>query len=336
MATVGSTIVIAWQQQDTQGYDTVWARVSNDGGTTWEPAEQLANVPGANASEVSLTADPVNGGIVAIWSEGIDVWTAYYFAPGPWHPGYKIATTSSPVTLPSVAVGGPYTFYTYVEWDAFGNPSARLVVGDNFGTLAPAIDLGQSWPGERPRVAATSQSVVVVWTDANSKVRVRRGTFGAGTAPPINWSTSDLGAGYNTLLALSGDHGVITWFKKSGTFAASTSDGGATWSVPVQLREKPEKYYFDSVSDVAMFGQEATITGTNGSVAAGPGFGTGFRLISTDGGTTWSETQSFPYGGDSRQVAYVDASTGGTKLAEAWLHSNTDDWPWPIKFHRAQ
>ena len=61
--------------------------------------------------------------------------------------------------------------------------------------------------------------------------------------------------------------------------------------------------------------------------------GEGYRMASANHGVTWTNTTSFAYLGDERQVAYTKV-LGVTKLAEAWLQVSLSSYPWALRYHR--
>jgi hypothetical protein len=86
-----------------------------------------------------------------------------------------------------------------------------------------------------------------------------------------------------------------------------------------------------------MSGLSVVFTGprmNSGSPGNKPGYS--FRMISVNGGATWTNTTANPTPRDGRQVAYVNKpSSGGLKVVgEAWTSDNITGAPIKMMYHR--
>jgi hypothetical protein len=329
----GSSMVVAWDEQDQSvPLGTVWARTSTDSGDTWTPPQRLAFSINSWGSDISLASNGKNH--YAVWCEDGYVYKADWIAPTTsWANDNAVSDTppSWGCLSPSVAVSNAYIFFTWSAKDPnVIGPSHAFISWEDGNGIHPSIDMGPIAAGGAPSLATTENSVAAVWT-ANGKIQLRVGTFGSGSTPPITWSTSKLGSGSGPVIGRFGQGGVVAWTSTGhGIVARTTSDGGASWS-PVSTLVAGSSNNQNFATDIAMFQGQVALTVAGGFDANGyPASGTGLRLVSVDGGATWSTSVSHPDNQDNRQVTF----TANNKLAEAWDDSNSSGNPPPVLFHR--
>jgi hypothetical protein len=335
-----SDVALAWiSESGGSSYKQAWVRTSEDGGTTWAAPFQLS----VASSHVSLASGGTSSVHTAVWQDdsNLMLYSATFLPTGSWvHNGvFSDSPTGAMPFYPTVGLTDLHTLYAWVQLDpTSGEAGARLSLQDVNG-LQHSMFLGEMAYAAPISIATTANSVVLAWTDAAGKVVTLFGAQG-GNATAIIWeagapgSPATLATGQNPIVALWGGDGLIAYQRKGDVYVQLTDSGGLLWAAPVKVLDgSPGNPYW--LTDAAMYQGNLVITGTHGGNASvGPIGGTGFRLVSVDGGSTWSVEQAHPVGGDNRHVAFVTAS--GLALAEAWVNSSdTEPYPWPIRYHTA-
>lgn len=344
LSAAGKFVASAWVREGTTP-GSVWVRESLNSGTTWLPPVRLAANPSMWASEISLTSDTASGAHFAVWQESIPSGSSRIFmsketfGSGSW--AVPLQVSDNPGTtdawVPSIVVTPPYYFVSYTQTLADGsNATGRLRVFDrSTGQWGPSINLGNS--RSYVKLAATANKVALVWSNSSWVIKLRRGTIGSGSSPSISWSTSSFGSGETPFIVLSGARGVVGWVKNGDVVVRRTTNSGAAWSLATTVLNGSAIQPY-ALFDAAMSGQEVVFTGQFTQAITEIGStGTGFRMTSSNGGATWTQTQSHPFLGDNRQVAYTTKPSYVFKrVAEAWTQRLSDDDGGPDKlmYHR--
>ena len=345
LSAAGGNVAAAWTQWS-GGIQEVLIRESVNSGTTWLPAVRLANNLTMSADEISVTSDAASGKHYAVWLEAITgghlriFMATKTFGSGAWTAPSLVSdnTGTTDAWGPSIAVTPAYLFLTYRQTLADGsNATARLRIFDRAtASWGPSINLGTT--KSSVSLAATSTTVTLVWnSNAAFAVRLRRGAIGSGTSPVISWSTTTLGNGGAPFIVLAGTRGVVGWVQSGDVFITRTTTAGLTWWAPVRVLDGSASQPY-GLMDAAMSGQSVVFTGQHTTAISNIGStGVGIRMTSSNGGATWLTTQSYPYLGDNRQVAFtIRPSVGSTTIAEAWTQilSAMDAGPDKVAYDR--
>lgn len=347
LSAAGGNVVAAWFSEVTTPA-SVWVRESLNSGTTWLPAVRLAANPSLWAGQISLASNAASGTHLAVWQELIPSgYSAIFmstkaFGSGSWSAPVQVSDNVSDVaTWPSIVVTPAYYFLTYTLSTSSGATSDRLRIFDrSTGIWAPSVTIATLANATGVvKLAATSNTVAIVWSTPSGVIKLRRGTIGSGSSPAMSWSTSSLGSlspGQNLFIVLSGARGVVGWSKNGDVFIRRTTNSGAIWSPAAKVLDGTPTSHF-GVGDAAMSGLNVVFTGARvdpGSPGYEPGYS--FRMISSNGGAAWTKTTTNPTPRDGRQVTYVNKpSSGGLKVvAEAWTSDNITGAPIKMMYHR--
>lgn len=277
---------------------------STDGGDTWSNPTQLIS---DNQFQIyddkdSITADPVNSNYVyAIWNRLVfldagetrfsydQAWLAItsnggssWSASPIFKPANGLATSSHEiVVLPDGTLIDFFEIYNY------NNQAAPVSI-----VVLRSSDHGATWSG--PFNVNSFQDINVI--DVETGELVRKGVFGNIAVDPQSgelytvWGDARFSAGQRQGIALS----------KSG-------DGGLSWSAPVQVNQAPNVQAFAPGVAVAADGTIAVTYYDFRNDTPDPTtlLTTYWRIISHDGGVTWSETALAPPF-DLRTAPYSD------------------------------
>ncbi len=142
MAVSGSNVHITWQD-NRDGNEEIYYKVSNDGGLSWDPDTRLTDDQGYsyNAS-VALSGQQVN----VVWSDDRDGnWEIYYKRNPTGNPGISEITNGTANNMNLIVSPNPFTRLTTVSFSiGHGAERIALKIYDAAGRLIRSYDLGSS------------------------------------------------------------------------------------------------------------------------------------------------------------------------------------------------
>ena len=252
----GTRVTALWKHSDGSKI-RVQAATSSNGGATWGPPVDLSGA-GQNADEPQIDAAADGRHLAAVWKR----WNAFNYIVQAATSSDGGASWGSPVDLsaagqdawrPQLATAGDGSGMAaiWMRYDG-GHWIVQTAASVNAGTSwGPSVDLsapGQSanWP--QVAISGAGSRIVAIWqrrngiSDPNPNDTVQ---VAVSSSSGVTWSTPvDLSDGHDASFAqivASSDGTRVTavWDRWNGANsivqAASSSNGGATWSTPVDL-----------------------------------------------------------------------------------------------------
>jgi len=251
----GTAHQIALVLNDSNPINGVTVSRSTDGGDNWsEPITLIRDTdPNFVDDKESITADPDNSNLVyAVWDR-LDLRTEPDGNRGPallakttnggqsWNspqtiydPGYNGETIGNQiVVLPNGDLVDLFALFT-------GQPAntESPAAGPSYIAIVRSTDKGQTW-SQQPIIISTLQSVGV--TDPQTGEALRTGSI----IPDI---AVDQRTGY---LYVVWQDDRFSGGKRDGIVFSKSTDGGFTWSAPVQVNRFPQVPAFTAAVDVA-------------------------------------------------------------------------------------
>ncbi|MEZ5115710.1 MAG: sialidase family protein [Candidatus Nanopelagicales bacterium] len=294
----GRAVIVFTCGAETQG-PALFAATSADGGRTWAAATRL--------SEATWGTQDLNP-VVAVSADGSRAIAAWDFDP---------YASSDPVgnrIQASSSVDGGATWSTPSDIDAYGTSRsirdlqlAASVAGDRVTLLWRSFSYSSGGPAE-VRYATTLDSgttwgPAATLTVAEGAWFVRSAASQDGTRLTVAWS------------AWNGSHGVLT--------AATSSDTGGTWTVPVRVSAKTQ--------DVPTAALWSSASGQRLSLAWTWRSGSRSKAVlsasSRDGGRTWTTPTTLSLPKRQAKVPSVAASGDGRRVYVAWEQADGGSWP---------
>lgn len=320
----GSTITALWARFD--GSVSVQAAYSVDNGATWS-ARVDVSASGQFAQAPRMVTDGTR--ITAIWTESNgstdEVLSASSTDGG--------ASWSTPVSLSD---GSQYAFFPQVVTDGTTITAVWSWFDGSTEVIqsASSTDGGATWStpvtlsaaGEtagNPQVATDGTTITALWNrfdGSNDRIQAASSTDGGATwSTPVTLSDAG-GSAFGARAVISGTAILATWTRSDGSNyriqAASSTDGGATWTTPVTISEPGQD----------AFTQQVVSAGTIITVLWKQSDGVTNRIrsaLSTDGGATWSTPANLSAaGGDAGAPQVV---SGGTTITATWVRFDGSD-----------
>jgi len=275
----GTAHQIALGLKDNNATVAVLVSRSSDGGFTWSDPGTLVLDPStapAGSDKESITADPTDSHYVyAIWDKISNNSATLWFTRttdggGSWESSHSIYDpgVNGYATAPQIAVLPDGTLLAMIVL-SHGNSTQVAVLR--------SADHGLSWSA--PAAVAADDTVGTV--DARTQKGLRTGAGipsiavdRASGAVYIVWSDARFSS-----------------FQRDGIALSRSTDGGVTWSAPVQVNRAPNVQAFTPAVAV---GNDGTVAVTyfdfRKSVSTpGPLWTNYWRVTSTDGARTWRE-----------------------------------------------
>jgi predicted secreted protein with PEFG-CTERM motif len=246
IAVVGNNVYVVWQMKTTGKYQILFAK-STDGGATFGNPGIISNKPGDSSyPKISTSGD----NIYVAWSytatnKDYDVLFSKSTDGG--------STFSTPVNisnnlgdsgLPQMAVSGNNVYVTW-ENNGLGNFEVFVAKSADSGiTFASPVNISNNMaPSGAPQIAASGNNVYVVWMDrtpGNYDIFVAKSNDAGSTfGMPVNVSNTPKDSGYAQITA-SENNVYVVWTetisnKNYDVFFAKSTDGGATFGIPVNV-----------------------------------------------------------------------------------------------------
>lgn len=336
IASIGSSIHIAWSDKRIGDDYEIFYKRSTDNGASWTADTRLTNSPGYSANPTIAVSGQL---IHIVWQELRDGnWEMYYkrSSDGGISWGSDVRLTNEPAESkhPSMIVSGQTV---HVVWDDMRDRTNNLNNIEIY--YKRSTDGGISWePDARltndtnystePSISLSGQTVHIVWTDnRGSGPRIfykYSSNDGASWGNEVMLSTGTLGS-YQPSVSAAGQNIAVAWNDLrdlNGYFeiySKSSTDGGSTWSADTRLTNAPLVSAFPSV---AVSGQNVHIAWRDDR------FGNGeiFYKLSTDAGINWgpdlrltdspglSEGASVSLSGSNVFVAWYDSRNGNFEI----------------------
>lgn len=298
-------VAVAWMDDHQAGYH-IYYSVSTDGGATWSLPERVDDrVTGTQSKFVDF--EITSGGIpVAVWEDDRSGGINVYFSKRtggvpPWSPGMKVNSTGgSPSTsdFMNASIAAYDDRHYFVAWTDWREGPLYQVY------MRATSDGGATW-GTETRVSdelgyqpVANRPCLIV--DRNS--------------PP---------SGARLFCVTNDWRGNVPGGRYPNVYCYGSTNGGATWSVGVQVNDI-EPLYQQTSSHALVLVEDGTLTSAWLNNTGGH---SQFRAsVSTDQGVTWAPStridQQVPTGGTGTYNSI--ASAGGWVLASFDIY--TTDW----------
>jgi uncharacterized repeat protein (TIGR01451 family) len=280
------------------------ANISNNAGSSGEPS---ITTDGTNLYVTWGDSSP--GNFEILFSKSTDGGTTWSTA--------NISNNAGSSGEPSITTDGTNLYVTWQD-NTFGNVEILFSKSTDGGTTwsSPANISNNGGFSFEPSITADGTNLYVTWYDdssGNSEILFSKSTDGGTTwSSPVNISNNARFSERPSITA-DGTNLYVTWHDGSFGFPeilfSKSTDGGATWSSPVNISNNGGFSEFPSITTV----------GTNLYVTWGDSsFGNVEILFSksTDGGTTWSSPVNISNNGGFSNAPSI--TTVGTNLYVTW------------------
>jgi glutaredoxin len=181
IAVDGSNIYVVWQD-DTPGYNEIYFKKSDDGGTTWTKNKRLT----WNAGSSDSPSIAVNGSnIYVVWFDDTSGNDEIYFKKSDdggttWTKNKRLTWNAGDSQCPDIAVDGQNV---YIVWHEY-TPNKEIFFkestdGGDTWTANKRLtwNSGRSW---KPRIAVDGPNIYVVWEDdtpGNYEIYFKKGSW---------------------------------------------------------------------------------------------------------------------------------------------------------------
>jgi hypothetical protein len=328
---------------------------STNGGASWTTLAPLASSPTNDDRDAELIADGAGDWLAAWWSsDPIDGFTGFdsdilashssddgeTWSPATW------LNTNAPEdgqeSNSDIATDGDVWIAVWVSTDGLDGAIGRAA---RYVAFARSTDGGASWSAPapiaegaefdsyylgKPQIETDGSTWVVVWSSAQGDLRSTRSTDdGMSWSTPVSVTTPG-NVGLFPAIATDGSSWGVVWMaypNVAGDYdvaAASSSDGGQTWSAPVFVNTNAA---VDAGNDfepqIAIDGSSWVVAWTSDDDLGGT-IGTDYDIVyarSADGGASWSAPaplNSYAASDASMDYAASLASDGAGRLIAAW------------------
>jgi hypothetical protein len=268
---------------DTESLTAILVSSSKDGGFTWSPAATvIENGTEAVNDKESITADPVRAGYVyVVWDRGTG--TNTYHAPV-W---FAISTDGGASWTPQVSFD-PGVGSGTTSNEILVQPNGSLLdffwltLADESMDLATirSTDGGHTWSA--PTLISAFEPLDT--TDLKTGQTVR-GVLPSYAVDPNSGA-----------LYVAWEDGRFSNFVRNGIAFTKSTDGGMTWSTPVEVNQAPQVQAFEPTLAVAAHGAVAITYFDFRNDTSDPSvlLTNYWRITSLDGGNTWTEIPIAP------------------------------------------
>jgi len=326
---VGSNVYVAWEDNTSSGRNTIYFVNSHDGGSIWNPIQQLSGKGGAESVQMAATGNYV----FLVWKQnGQTAFAASKNSGDSFGPVITFSFANGKTSEPSIATNGTAVYIGW-QWDSTINSS-------RFGLMAQSYDDGATFTSVHQfasisvvelQVAASGDYVYAVWDSIYASASADGGrTFSAPQKlSDPNCSSLTHCVSREPMVAVSGSYVYVTWpSDPNGVYQGNiraSSDHGQTWA-PTVTFAAPQ-----GVQKVREL-QVATCSSSNQQVPCGPTSNVyvTFRAQSVNGGTVdqWIAV-SHNYGASftltqftqkKGQLGFGGIAVDGTNVYVFWGH----------------
>ena len=158
---------------------------------------------------------------------------------------FNVSDTNTASRNPQIAMSGENVVIIWTERISANNFEIFAAMssdsGATFGTPVNVSDTTTN--SNNPQIAMSGENVVIIWTESLPGINFEifaamSSDSGATFGTPVNVSDTTTDS-FTPQIAMSGENVVITWAEELPgnnieTFAAMSSDSGATFGTPVQ------------------------------------------------------------------------------------------------------
>jgi hypothetical protein len=320
--------VVVWQRLD-GSYNIIQSSSSNDSGLTWSSPVDISQA-GTSSSYAELALD-ASGNAVVVWQHSAGSNSVIQSA--------ESSNAGGSWSIPeNVSLSGGDAYGADVALDESGHAVAvwhRYNGANNIVQASSSSDTGSSWssPVDLSSVGGSatfaqvglnsSGKAVVVWKRSNGSNDIVQASFSANSGATWNPAGDLSDAGANAAsprLALdSNSNAVAVWNRSDGSNeivqAAKSVDGGATWTIPMNLSEPGEDASAPQVSLIAAGGAIAIWQRALGSDVVIQ------ASVSTDAGATWSIPENISQPEGDAFDAQVRLDSEGNAVAVWYRYS---------------
>ncbi len=271
----GTVHQIALALADANQTSAIVVSRSADGGLTWSsPITVQRDTLNFNDKE-SITADPGDSHYVyAIWDRTASISTPAQLARTT--DGGLTWETSRAIFDPGRGAGAYSNQITVLPTGVLVDLTILAMNQGSSIAIIRSQDHGQTWSS--PIAIATDRAIGTV--DAKTQMPVRTAGLDMGVDPGsgamyVVWEDARFGAG-----------------QREGVVMSKSTDGGNSWSAPVQLNQAPQVQAFNPAVAVNAGGAVAVTYYDFRNDTSDPAIliTNCWRLVSRDGGNTWTET----------------------------------------------
>lgn len=303
-----------------------------DGGVTWSAPVNLST-SGGSASRQQIAVDG-SGNLIAVWRRSDGEYTIIQSSRSTdsgvsWSTPVDLSLTGQDASLPRVAADGSGN--VVAVWnrsdgsDDIIQGSRSTNGGASWSTPANLSESSQSAGHQRLAVDG-SGNAVAVWKRYDGNVDIVQSSRllagGVSWSTPVNVSPDGIQAATPQVAVDGEGNAVSVWrsYGVDGTIIQSSrsTDGGASWSTPVQLSVYPgssdnPQVAVDGEGNVAAVWQQSN--GSNGIIRFSR---------STDGGVSWTVPTDLSEPGQSAITPEVAVDESGNAVA-LWRRSDGDN-----------
>jgi hypothetical protein len=315
----GTTIAV-WTGWNA-GTDVVQSRSSTDGGVTWStPVDIYAGVGTAYNSQISVDAAGTAYAIWYRWNGNNDIVQFASSTDGgvTWSIPVDLSAIGGTAVGPKITVDAVGT--VIVAW--IRNDSSNFIVQSRSST-----DGGVTWStptanlsaiggdAGRPSISAVGNGkAIAVWTGDNGAVQSASSSDGGlNWSTPVDVSTADGYAEDSQVTVDAAGNAIAIWRRddasNNNVQSASSSDGGVTWSIPVDVSAADDSAGSPQVSLGAAGRVFAIWRGNDGSDSIVQ------FASSSDGGVTWSSPADLSAAGGDGVDPQISVDADGNVFA---------------------
>ena len=242
-----NNVVITWRETFPGGNAEVYAAMSSDSGATFGTSFNVSDtITDSFDQKIAMSGENV----VITWTDelpgnNIEVYAAMSSDSGAtFGTPVNVSDTTTFSFIPQIAMSGENVVITWEE-ELPGNniETFAAMSSDSGATFGTPVNVSDTTTNSfNQQIAMSGEDVVIIWQEelpGNVETFAAMSSdSGATFGTPFNVSDTTTGS-FNPQISTSGENVVITWEEELPgnnfeTFAAMSSDSGATFGTPVQ------------------------------------------------------------------------------------------------------